>query len=185
MKRHHRLIDLSREHYAALKLSKRLRAAPGADAGLADLAAEVRALRGELERHFDEEEETLLPILRKCDPDLAAQLMHEHGELRALLARPDDADALARLGTLLEAHVRFEERRMFPSIEAWWAATEASMEQGQPSGKARAAAKRGKPCKADSTKETHHDDRYQHLAPGSREFLNAARHARSGGSVVQ
>lgn len=185
MKRHHRLIDLSREHYAALKLSKRLRAAPGADAGLADLAAEVRALRGELERHFDEEEETLLPILRKCDPDLAAQLMHEHGELRALLARPDDADALARLGTLLEAHVRFEERRMFPSIEAWWAASDTSQKERPPAGKARSEAGPGQSCKADNLKETHHDDRYQHLAPGPHKLLQVARHARSGGPVVQ
>ncbi|MGL1834954.1 hemerythrin domain-containing protein, partial [Rhodocyclaceae bacterium SMB388] len=166
-------------------LAKRLRSAPSTDAAVADAAAEVRTLRGELERHFDEEEATLLPILRICDPESATQLMREHGELRTLLTQTENAAALTRLGTLLEAHVRFEERRMFPSIEAWWAASETPHMEGRPSGKARTKTGPGQPRKADNSKETHHDDRYQHLAPGSHELLEAARHARSGGPVVQ
>lgn len=123
MRRDERLIELSREHHAALTLARRLRLAHGSSEALAAAGESVRSLHAELEQHFDEEEVRLLPILRACAPELASQLMHEHVELRALLERSDEAAALERLGTLLEAHVRFEERVMFPRLEDYWRMT--------------------------------------------------------------
>ncbi|HRP94721.1 MAG TPA: hemerythrin domain-containing protein [Rhodocyclaceae bacterium] len=123
MRRDERLIELSREHHTALTLARRLRLAHGSSEALAAAGASVRSLHAELEQHFDEEEVRLLPILRACAPELASQLMHEHVALRALLERSDEAAALERLGTLLEAHVRFEERVMFPRLEDYWRAS--------------------------------------------------------------
>lgn len=122
MKRDERLVELSREHHTALKLARHLRVAHGSGEAVAAVGESVRALRAELEQHFDEEELTLLPILRVCARELGERLMREHVELRALLERSDEADALTRLGALLEAHVRFEEREMFPCIETYWRA---------------------------------------------------------------
>jgi len=78
-------------------------------------------------RHFREEEELLFPTVVDCEQarELLVQALLEHQLLHALAARLQQqlaagegvADVMQRLGELLEAHVRLEERRLFPVIE--------------------------------------------------------------------
>ncbi len=133
MKRHDRLVDLSREHHAALSLARRLRMAPASPGAATEAVAAVEKLRIDLEFHFDEEEVRLLPVLWRCGrSDLAERLCAEHVELRSLLAQAVQGRALDCLGRLLESHVRFEEREMFPFLEKYWNADRDCDGRGDP-----------------------------------------------------
>lgn len=77
-------------------------------------------------RHFRAEEELLLPAYARHTAVEAPEIVRvltEHVDLRrrgqdlAAGADPDPA-ALRELGELLERHIRFEERELFPMIEA-------------------------------------------------------------------
>jgi hemerythrin-like domain-containing protein len=76
--------------------------------------------------HFRIEEEVLLPAWLAGDPNadrrLAERVPIEHLAIREYAVRlRDDATTLAdlhALGELLQAHVRFEERELFPLIES-------------------------------------------------------------------
>ncbi|WP_371323954.1 hemerythrin domain-containing protein [Dechloromonas sp. ZY10] len=124
MRRHPRLLHFSREHHLALRLAKHASAA-GSSLPVAEVAAEVAGVRTELLRHFAAEEEELFPELAAHQlTELHRRLLAEHRELSALLASPDDAVRLQRLGELLRGHVHFEERELFPALEAGWPADE-------------------------------------------------------------
>ena len=123
MKRSPELAPLSRKHhrvlYAAMLLSR---------------ATEVEAVREEaldlwsedVKDHFEIEEQVLLPGWLERDPkagtDLAARMLSEHLELRVAFRRLERGDLeiseVNALGAALEGHVRFEERELFPLIEA-------------------------------------------------------------------
>jgi hypothetical protein len=108
MKRDPRLQRLSREHHHALVLARR------AVRGELSLEQAHRAFAEELAPHFAIEEQHLLPALANTgETALADRTRREHDEMRAALARGD----LAELGRLLTAHVRFEERELFPACE--------------------------------------------------------------------
>lgn len=115
---------LSREHHTALKLAKECeRVAPSSDE--AEVAKACRraidAYESELEPHFAIEERTLLPLLNgTSNQPLAERTLADHRQLRALLdgLRSNDAEALGRFGRCLTAHVRFEERELFPVLES-------------------------------------------------------------------
>lgn len=123
MKRSPELRDLSDDHHRALVLAVRAeRAAAGEDAAaVADCWAEIaRTFPAELEPHFAIEERLLAPPLAAAgEPALAARLAADHAALRgaAAAASPRDAAALAAFGARLAAHVRFEERELFPVAE--------------------------------------------------------------------
>lgn len=98
------LVSLSRDHHRALVLARQL----GGETppALADALAE-------LEPHFVVEEAELLPRALAHGGEaasLAERMRREHGELRA-------ENDPRRAATLLEAHVRFEERELFPALE--------------------------------------------------------------------
>lgn len=123
MKRHAALLQLSREHHHALKMSRQARFA--CDAGLAPAIAQAAEIicerfRNELEPHFQSEETDLLPALAAAGASgLVQRTLDEHAELRDLnrrLAEPD-AETLARFATLLNDHVRFEERELFETAQ--------------------------------------------------------------------
>jgi hemerythrin-like domain-containing protein len=122
MKRHPFLQRLSDDHHRALVLACRLRrGSTGMDAGaLARLASEVRQeFEEELEPHFRVEERRLLPALeRRRGGRLAAQTLEDHARLRALVHGVWSEATAQTLGGLLERHVRFEERVLFPDAEA-------------------------------------------------------------------
>lgn len=110
MKRDLRLVPLSREHHAALRLGRQLVAGAGRDA--------LQTLHAGLLAHFAEEEVSLLPVLRAHDQDeVAERLCREHRELGTLFASALHGERQAEAGNALIAHVRFEERELFPLLE--------------------------------------------------------------------
>lgn len=120
MSRHPFLVELSRDHHHALVLGRRARRWSSGDA--AELAAGWAAIRAaydaELAPHFADEEARVLPVVAARAPALVARTLEDHRAIRAFVRGPDDAAALRALGELLDAHVRFEERALFPAIEA-------------------------------------------------------------------
>ncbi|OHC63295.1 MAG: hemerythrin HHE cation binding region [Rhodocyclaceae bacterium] len=123
MKRHAALLQLSREHHHALKLSRLARFA--SDAGHALAIAEaaekiIEAFPEVLEPHFQSEENDLLPALAAAGANaLVERTLAEHAELRDLNRRliEPDSEILARFATLLHDHVRFEEREVFETAQ--------------------------------------------------------------------
>lgn len=106
MKRHPRLHRLSMEHHHSLVFVRHLRR------GLESREI-LRVIDEVLMPHFLLEERLLLPALSRAGrADLAARALDEHAEIR--LARGDPE----RLANLIEAHIRFEERELFPVCEA-------------------------------------------------------------------
>jgi hemerythrin-like domain-containing protein len=121
MKRHAALQPLSRDHHVALVAAQRLRRATAVDAAREEFLA-FWDQHGA--KHFRVEEDVLLPLFaRHGDPDdeRIARMLVDHVRIRAqVLALQGDVElgALHRLGEELAAHVRLEEREVFPLIEA-------------------------------------------------------------------
>jgi hypothetical protein len=122
VKRSEALAPLSRDHHVALEAALRLRRADEQtlDAAVARFG---EFWRGHGARHFEIEEELLLPALPPGDADWAEgveRVRREHGEIREradrLLAGATPESA-RELGELLNGHVRFEERELFPLAE--------------------------------------------------------------------
>lgn len=128
MKRNPALAPLSREHHASLVLARRIgnTTRTGNQTALAALRAELIALgERELKPHFMLEENALLPqIAAAGGEEFARRTRREHAALLAALDAldPDDPAGFAHFGTLLDAHVRFEERELFPWCERHLAA---------------------------------------------------------------
>lgn len=126
MKRSEALIPLSHDHHHALFVAKLLRDARAGDTPADEAAAAFRSFwLDEGREHFRIEEEVLLPGSGlegpASDPGVA-RMLDDHLEIRRM-AEPvingeTDPAALSGLGELLTAHVRFEERELFPRIES-------------------------------------------------------------------
>ncbi len=122
MKRRAELVGLSDDHHRALVLARRARVAAASDAQAIAAAWEAvrRAFDRDLAPHFAIEEIHLLPPVRRAGGEaLARRVEDDHAALRDLaLGEARDAAALAAFGERLHAHVRFEERELFPFAEA-------------------------------------------------------------------
>lgn len=134
MKRHAALARLSREHHLALALSKRAKSILGeTNKAPLRLAFEMaKSFDQDIEPHFRIEERILLPALEKQGQlTLAARTFNEHNALRELASRLmiGETGEIQVFGALLEQHVRFEERELFPLIEA--TLTQAMLEEIQ------------------------------------------------------
>ena len=123
MKRSKALQALSREHHTALTLAKACERAVGSgDSGQIGAACQrvIRAFADELEPHFVAEEQSLLPLLKTTESQpLVQRTLADHLQLRALIKdlQQNEAGALDSFGKCLAAHVRFEERELFPALE--------------------------------------------------------------------
>ena len=123
MKRDEALAPLSHDHHEALYRALRLRRATGEDA--AAVREDVLSFWSERgARHFRIEEEILLPgCAHRVDPASAAvaQVLTDHVWIRARIDRLEagrlDLDQMRELGERLDAHIRHEERVLFPMIE--------------------------------------------------------------------
>lgn len=120
MQRAEALRDLSREHHEALVLARRARAT-AAQPDSADAQAQAAHLlerwAAQFEPHFAREEHTLLPALAQAgQPEPVALAQEQHAALRQLVARlrAGELHVLAAWGEAMDAHVRFEERTLFP-----------------------------------------------------------------------
>lgn len=122
IKRSKALMPLSREHHFDLLLAWKIRTGIGKGIEHDRIAGYIKYLDKHLiEAHFRDEEELLFaPFLP--DDELCSQAMKEHEEIRKLTdavcndKKADDALFL-NLADAIEAHVRFEERELFPYIE--------------------------------------------------------------------
>ncbi len=122
MKRDPRLQGLSSEHHAALVLARTLGRLDDPALWTPDAAQSLRrAVERELEPHFRTEEDVLLTALRTAGAvRLVERVESDHRALRtfAAAATNGDFDAAKAFGERLTAHVRFEERELFPRCEA-------------------------------------------------------------------
>ena len=108
MKRSEALAPLSRDHHVALEVALRLRRSEP------DAAERFRAfLAADGRRHFALEEELLLDHLTAEERE---RMVTDHLMLSS--ARPQDDVGLQALGERLNEHVRWEERELFPRLEA-------------------------------------------------------------------
>lgn len=125
MKRHPALRDLSVDHHHALVQAHRLQKMVSAeDVARREVAAEfLEFWRQHANPHFREEEGALLPFFARWgdgEAEPIRQMLREHVLIRRdVMTLPDlpDGETLRALGASLEAHVRLEERVVFPLIE--------------------------------------------------------------------
>lgn len=109
------LVVLSREHFSALAAAAHVEQA-GRGANLEQLRDELVGLQ--LPGHFAAEEQALLPFLSS---EHDQRLRIDHAALLDLLEQVQakcDRTGLDRLAGLLREHVRWEERVLFPWLQA-------------------------------------------------------------------
>lgn len=130
MKRSEALAPLSRDHHRSLILAQLLKKDAPAYKGLpTDAAGKTRyalaLYEDEIRMHFSREEEALNKIKgqNKEIDQLAEEIRAEHQKLTDLFGvlQHDTVDqsAMNELGNALEAHIRKEERNLFPLIEKY------------------------------------------------------------------
>ena len=131
MKRHPSLRAFSDDHHQGLVNARRLRrAASGEEPNAANAAHDfLEFWRRDTSLHFRKEEEVLLPVLARYAGDLderpVLQMLAQHARIRGLAMQLSDElerdsvrqDTLRELGEHLEAHIRLEERQVFPFVE--------------------------------------------------------------------
>lgn len=122
MKRNINLIELSRDHHHGLLLGWKIKQGFKRNVAIGELVKYIDHFAHQaLFPHFEEEENQLLGFLSD-DDDYSKRLLKEHSEIKNLvleLTKPNIADkaGLQILVDKVEAHIRFEEREMFPYIE--------------------------------------------------------------------
>jgi hemerythrin-like domain-containing protein len=131
MKRHPDLKTFSDDHHQGLVQARRLRRAGGGVEGEPVDAARafLEFWRRDTSLHFRKEEEVLLPVLARYGGDLSqgpvVEMITQHARIRGLAMQLGDeleregirVETLRNLGEQLEAHIRLEEREVFPMIE--------------------------------------------------------------------
>lgn len=129
-RRHESLIPLSREHHYALMLCLRINRGLKARVDDTDWLR-AKALQAtlffesDLVAHFKAEEEILFPAMRSVSSatGLIAELLAEHRRIEGLVGELRQmgsitiAASLREFAKLLEAHIRKEERQLFPICE--------------------------------------------------------------------
>jgi iron-sulfur cluster repair protein YtfE (RIC family) len=134
MKRHKSLYPLSHDHHHALVQALNLdKAGSGGDRNdLREAASRFADFwRNDLQRHFAQEEQIVLPLLAKykaadaveiCETlqqhSAVARLIGKLDEKLALLEERIEASLLTNLAESLRSHIRYEEGELFPAVEA-------------------------------------------------------------------
>ena len=129
-RRHDSLIPLSRQHQHALLLCMRIHRGlieHPADSNWLQLKADhsIRFYEGDLVTHFQAEEEFLFPAMLEIPAatEIVDELRAEHSQMRRLVDQLRQIDIGSIAATLkefadtLEAHIRKEERKLFPIYE--------------------------------------------------------------------
>ena len=130
MKRHRTLIPLSHDHHEALVAARRLRQGADSPQPIGAAKAFLGFFASSAVPHFRDEEEWLFPQVADAEEarELVLQALLEHQRLHASAAalgalvaqgEPEEqiVEPMRELATLLEEHVRLEERHLFPLIE--------------------------------------------------------------------
>ncbi len=122
IKRSKALVALSKEHHFDLLLAWKLRRGIKAGVSASRMGAYVNYLNEQLiAPHFRDEEILLYDRLPKNDK-MCSRALKDHQRLRELIALVTKADnqdlnPFTELSDLIEDHVRYEERELFPYIE--------------------------------------------------------------------
>src|SRR4029453_6071258 len=129
-RRHESLIPLSRDHHYALMLCLRIHQGLPLrnqdETWVREKAAQAaQFFETDLPAHFKPEKTGLFPAMRSLTgtSSLLDELLAEHRKLEAIAAGLDGSeiaqlvDMLGELADLLEAHIRKEERQLFPVYE--------------------------------------------------------------------
>jgi len=117
------LLPLSREHHSALVLARAARKALNANDLIAcfEVLEKIEAYwHAVMASHFDKEEQLLKQASIELNPDDAARMHSEHEQLRRLADKSCELEPSVRLSKfadLMAAHVRYEERVLFPLLE--------------------------------------------------------------------
>lgn len=119
MKRNEHITPLSRDHHAGLLFSWKIKQGLKKKVSTDRLREYARYFwHYHLEQHFAEEENILFTQVKDS---LIEKALAEHGSLRAMFRQIDEhADHAAlylSLATLLDDHIRYEERMLFPFLE--------------------------------------------------------------------
>ena len=124
------LMPLTHDHHHALAAARRLGLAAKGDVEERTVRAGefISFFRTETLQHFREEEETVFPLIVEAPEaeEVLGRVMLEHLRIHALVAtlrRETDAGhpspaTMETLAELLQDHVRFEEKVVFPLIES-------------------------------------------------------------------
>lgn len=117
-RRDEKLIPFSHEHHTTLRVALKLKQEPTSQ----ETKAFLDENRTMLLAHFKEEEALFIPLLPQIPNGgvLMRRFLEEHRDLRKLLEEAE-VDDYPVLGEKLQAHTRFEERELFPAVEAYWA----------------------------------------------------------------
>jgi hemerythrin-like domain-containing protein len=122
IKRDQRLIWLSRDHHDGLLIVWKIRQGLRQGIDVRRIIDYVlHAFAADLEPHFKEEEVLLFPNLDPKD-DLRVRAEAEHAALRETIRKcksfaADNVALLQEFAAMLDAHIRFEERKLFPHVE--------------------------------------------------------------------
>jgi len=125
MKRHKDLETLSFEHHDALVVALRIKKGLQAKADLNTIVDYVLSVfHNHLQHHFEQEEATLIaPLQTFTEAEQPVnQMIEEHQQFAELINKIQNkdgnrADLLKEIAGLLERHIRFEERTLFPLAE--------------------------------------------------------------------
>ena len=133
MKRAAELRQLSDDHHQGLVQARRLR-----EVAAGERAEPLEEAAGDFldfwqrhtSAHFRKEEEVLLPVLARhgqdaLGRDTVIEMLGQHARIRGLVMQLSDEyadsnlrpETLGEIGDSLEAHIRLEEREVFPMIE--------------------------------------------------------------------
>lgn len=128
-RRHDSLIPLTHDHHHALAQTRRLRSAAKDNRGelLRQSQVFLDFFHDDTVNHFREEEEVVFPLAveDRRAKELLPRVMMEHLQIHALVSRLEaevtesrvTPESASELATALEAHIRFEEGKVFPLLE--------------------------------------------------------------------
>jgi len=122
IKRSASLTPLSHDHHHGLVISRRMREGLKRNIQPGRINAYVRDFwEHDLQRHFGEEEAVIFPLLGK-EHELVHQALTDHEQMRRYMQQltspgTNETELLRQFAELLQSHIRFEERTLFPEIE--------------------------------------------------------------------
>ncbi len=118
------LLSLSREHHSSLVIARAARQVTesGDSAAFSAMVQRIEEhWQTVLCEHFAQEEQLLRLAVDAVDAESVKRILTEHAELRLLACESCELDLpvrLQRFGELLAAHVRYEERVLFPQLQS-------------------------------------------------------------------
>ena len=124
MKRNENLKTLSWEHHDGLVVSFRLQQGLKKNAKSEEMSKYILHIWNDmLENHFRQEEHTITPKIMRSEKGIGFvnQMMEEHEKIRKLINKIEsdrtNTQIIEEFALLLNQHIRFEERQLFPLFE--------------------------------------------------------------------